>query len=48
MTPQHAEFVVREGYRLRRSIDAARLLPLLGVFMFLLPVLAVGGATRSG
>lgn len=33
-------FLARQGYRRRRLADAARLLPILGVFLFLIPVLA--------
>lgn len=32
-------FLARASYRRRRLIDAARLLPLVGAFLFLLPVL---------
>jgi len=32
-------FLKRRSYRLRRLRDAARLLPLLGVFLLLLPIL---------
>lgn len=32
-------FVARQSYRRRRMMDAARLLPLAGVFAFLLPIL---------
>lgn len=32
-------FLARQSYRRRRLEDAARLLPLLGVFLFLLPLL---------
>ena len=32
-------FLARASYRRRRLIDAARLLPVLGAFLFLLPVL---------
>ncbi|MDE3027743.1 MAG: hypothetical protein KGH84_05040 [Paracoccaceae bacterium] len=34
-----ALFLERRGYRLRRMMDAARLLPVLGVFLFMLPIL---------
>ena len=30
-------------YRHRRIVDAARLLPFIGLFLFVLPVLAAGG-----
>ncbi len=32
-------FLARRGYRLRRRIDALRLLPLAGTLLFLLPLL---------
>lgn len=32
-------FLARRSYRLRRLRDGARLLPLAGVFLFLLPIL---------
>ncbi len=32
-------FLARQSYRLRRLMDAARLLPVLGFFLFLLPML---------
>lgn len=32
-------FLARQTYRLRRLMDAARLLPVLGFFLFLLPIL---------
>ncbi len=38
-TPAPPKFVVRSSYRRRRLIDAARLLPALGLFLFMLPVL---------
>ncbi|MCY1125580.1 hypothetical protein OU426_01830 [Frigidibacter sp. RF13] len=31
-------FLARKSYRLRRLVDAARLLPFLGAFLFILPV----------
>lgn len=37
--PQPPKFLARSSYRRRRIIDAARLLPVLGVFVFFLPVL---------
>lgn len=36
---QPSVFLERETYRRRRLMDAARLLPLLGVLLFLLPLL---------
>jgi hypothetical protein len=32
-------FLARQTYRRRRMMDAARLLPLVGIFAFLLPIL---------
>lgn len=45
-------FLARASYRRRRLIDFARLLPLAGAFLFLLPVLwapadPAGGAARD-
>lgn len=40
-------FLARAVYRRRRLRDAARLLPVLGLMLFLLPALG-RGATRSG
>ena len=48
MTRSHPEFLARDGYRLRRTMDAARLLPVFGTFLFLLPVLWAGGQSRGG
>lgn len=38
-------FLARRAYRQRRLADAARLLPVVGVFLFLVPVLWHPGAT---
>lgn len=40
-------FLARQSYRRRRLEDAARLLPVLGVFLFLLPLLAPGVGTAA-
>ncbi len=48
MTRQAPLFLARKGYRLRRLSEAARLLPLAGLFFVLLPVLWGGGSTRGG
>lgn len=41
-------FLKRKGYRQRRLRDAARLLPILGGFLVLLPILwAPGGSSGS-
>lgn len=37
--PPAPKFFARSSYRRRRVIDAARLLPVLGLFIFMLPVL---------
>lgn len=37
-------FLEREGYRRRRRADAARLLPVLGVFLLMLPLFPGPGA----
>lgn len=41
-SPREPLFLARQSYRRRRIEDAARLLPLLGVVLFLLPLM-VGG-----
>ena len=40
-------FLARTGYRLRRLMDVARLLPVAGVAIFMLPLLWGGGATHD-
>jgi hypothetical protein len=37
--PRPPLFLARQSYRRRRLIDATRLLPIVGVFLFLLPIL---------
>lgn len=37
--PASPLFLEREGYRRRRIMDAARMLPILGALMFMLPLL---------
>ncbi|MCC5983470.1 MAG: hypothetical protein JJU42_03795 [Rhodobacteraceae bacterium] len=37
--PQEPLFVARETFRRRRLMDAARLLPVLGLFLVLLPMM---------
>lgn len=37
--PTPPKFLARSSYRRRRIIDAARILPVLGLFIFLIPVL---------
>ncbi|MEZ5730952.1 MAG: hypothetical protein R3D97_01335 [Paracoccaceae bacterium] len=43
--PRQPLFHARQGYRRRRLTDAARLLPILGLFLFFLPVLWRPAAT---
>jgi hypothetical protein len=43
--PRPPLFLARQNYRRRRMMDAARLLPILGIFLFLLPVLWRPGET---
>ena len=53
MSQQRPLFLARQGYRLRRVMDAARVLPVLGAFLFLIPLLWSGedagpASTRVG
>ncbi|MEE9389051.1 MAG: hypothetical protein V3U96_10620 [Paracoccaceae bacterium] len=48
MTLKKPIYVAKSGYRLRRAIDAARLLPIAGIFFIVLPLLWNGGQTRYG
>ncbi|MGJ8585607.1 MAG: hypothetical protein ACSHXD_16060 [Marinosulfonomonas sp.] len=48
MKPSTPVFLARKGYRLRRAMDAARFLPVLGAFLFILPLLWQGGLTGQG
>lgn len=53
MTQRRPEFLARQGYRRRRLMDAARALPILGAFLFLIPLLwssddGGAAATRVG
>lgn len=41
-------FLERRGYRLRRAMDAARLLPIFGLFAWILPLLWGEGTSRIG
>ena len=43
--PKPPKFLARSSYRRRRIIDTARLLPVLGLFIFFLPVLWHPGDT---
>lgn len=45
--PRAPIFLARRAYRQRRLADAARLLPVVGVFLFLVPVLWHTGATEA-
>lgn len=40
-------FLARSTYRRRRLIDAARMVPVVGLLFFLLPILGAGSATRA-
>ena len=44
MTSRRPLFLARHGYRRRRIMDAARVLPLIGAFLFLVPLLWSGGS----
>lgn len=46
--PPKPVFLERQSYRRRRLGDAAKLLPFLGLVMFLLPVLWSSGARTAG
>jgi hypothetical protein len=53
MKPLRPLFLARQGYRRRRIMDAARVLPLIGAFLFFVPLLWSGAdgrdaATRAG
>ncbi|MFV2001531.1 MAG: hypothetical protein ACC619_00955 [Paracoccaceae bacterium] len=48
MSRNPSDFPARDPHRLRRAMDAARLLPIVGAFLFLLPLLWAGGMTSSG
>lgn len=41
-------FLARNSYRLRRVADAARVLPVLGFVLLILPVMWQGGRTAQG
>lgn len=48
-TPRQPLFLARDSYRRRRVMDAARLLPFIGIFLFALPIFWVPEArTDSG
>jgi len=48
MKPTRPLFLARQGYRRRRAMDAARALPILGAFLFLLPLLWTAGEGGIG
>lgn len=48
MTRKAPVFLERRGYRLRRVMDAARILPLVGLGLWLLPLLWGDASTRGG
>ncbi|WP_242511854.1 hypothetical protein, partial [Rhodobaculum claviforme] len=45
--PRPALYLARAGYRRRRAMDAARLLPFVGIFLLLLPRLWGEGAVDA-
>ncbi len=45
--PRPPKFLARDNYRRRRLIDAARMLPLVGVFLILVPILWQPAATAE-
>lgn len=49
--PRGPVFLERQSYRSRRLVDAARILPVAGLFLFLVPVILAGsdgGAPGTG
>ncbi|TYB82498.1 hypothetical protein [Maritimibacter fusiformis] len=40
-------FLAQSTYRRRRLIDAVRMVPVIGLLFFLLPILGSGGETRA-
>ncbi len=42
--PRGPVFLERQSYRSRRVLDAARILPVAGLFLFLVPVILAGSA----
>ncbi len=46
--PQEPLFLARRTYRQRRLMDAARLMPWLGILLFFLPLLWRDAATSTG
>ncbi|MEO9823179.1 MAG: hypothetical protein ABJF50_02035 [Paracoccaceae bacterium] len=48
MRPTQPIFLERESYRRRRLADAAKLSPVLGAVLFLMPVLWAGAGSTAG
>ena len=48
MLPEQPIFLERESYRRRRLSDAAKLAPVLGAVVFLIPVLWAGSGSTAG
>ena len=46
--PSEPLFLARQSYRRRRLADAAKVLPVLGTILLLMPILWKGGATTAG
>lgn len=47
--PRQPLFLARENYRTRRAADLSRALPLLGLFLFMMPLLGLSGSEhRTG
>lgn len=46
--PPEPVFLERQSYKRRRLSDAARFLPVLGIFLLLLPILWADAATTAG
>ena len=45
--PRSPQFLARETYRMRRLMDAARFLPVLGVVLVLLPLMRHSAQTEA-
>lgn len=46
-SPRRTEFLEQSTYRRRRLIDAVKLLPVLGMCLFLVPALILGGGSGT-
>ncbi|MGP9788415.1 hypothetical protein [Roseinatronobacter sp. NSM] len=44
---RNIQFLARDGYRMRRLMDAARILPVIGFVLLLLPLMRQGAGTDS-